>query len=134
MAAAAAATAPDHGGPAPGTTSGAAGMACVIPAAPGWSASSQPSLRPGGWLRSQGRGTSELAAVDGNGCPGDERRLIRTQPGGGGRDFFGLAEAVQRQAAADPRPGRIVGPGEVVGEDRPGGDRVDPDSLCPVVE
>src|SRR5215468_690813 len=91
-------------------------------------------LRPRGWPRSQGCGAGEFAAVDGDRCPADERCLVRTQPDGGGRDFIGPAQTVQRQVAADALPGRIIGPGEVVGQNRPGGDRVDPDSLFAVVE
>jgi len=64
----------------------------------------------------------------------DERRLVGTQPDGGGRDFLGSAEPSDRQMVCDLCPGGVVDPREVVSQDRPRGDRVDADSILAVVD
>src|SRR5438874_73514 len=47
-------------------------------------------------LNLEGRGAGQLAAVDDERGPGDERCLLGAQPDHSGRDLFGLADSAQR--------------------------------------
>src|SRR5215471_991399 len=76
----------------------------------------------------------ELSTVDNQGGAGDKRRLVAAEPDDGVGDFVRLTDPPQRHGSGGGLLCLLSGAAQVVGEARAGGDDVDADVVCGVVE
>src|ERR1700744_6491400 len=97
-----------------------------------WRARAVVSPRPGG--HPERRRACKLATVDRQRGPCDEAGRLRAEPDARVRDLARLPDAPEWHRPRGRLLARGSRPPEVVGEDRPGGECVDPYSLTRIVE